>query len=64
MATDGAEGKMKGGQELVLHPTGDSDGRGGLEGCGDIRRPPLEHCRTVHSDQTHHGYVSGIRVAP
>ena len=62
--TDRAAADTAGGQDLVLPPTCGSNRRDGLGICGDICRPLLEHCCTVHRDQTHHGYVSGRRAVP
>ena len=62
--TDRAASKTEGGRDLVLTFTDNGDGRGGLEGYGDIRLPPPDHRHTVHHDKTHHGSVSGDVASP
>ena len=49
---------------MVLLLTGDKKIIGGIGVGVDIHILSPENCRTIHCKQTHHGYVSGVIVAP
>ena len=44
---------------MVLYPADVCNGRGGIEGGGDLLLLPLEKDCTVYCDQDHYGPVSG-----